>query len=151
MMKEARGCNMRTMRWMDFEENSEAFLKEADMHLINVVYLGFERGWYKDYSECPLSNTGTTVVAHWFDEPLREESDGGDMEDEESGGGDMESAVDAAEARPGEAAPAAAEGEGAPEGGSSSSSHSAGGGEATPAAHADLPGAGPKSGVSFIS
>ena len=51
----SKGDNTKRARWWNFEENSRAFLKRQSMTLLNLLWLGFRRGWWKSYQSCPLN------------------------------------------------------------------------------------------------
>ena len=55
LTKDCKGTNTKTSRWFNFEQNSRAFFPQLHANLLNLLYVGTRRNWWKGYSDCPLN------------------------------------------------------------------------------------------------
>ena len=58
-----KGGTTKSGRWWNWEQNCRGFLKCRSANLLVLLYLGFERKWFKSYRESPLNDQGFEMRA----------------------------------------------------------------------------------------
>lgn len=55
LLSEYKGDNTKASRWWSYEVNSRALQSKVAQTKLNLIYLGSQKGWWKNYENCPLN------------------------------------------------------------------------------------------------